>query len=108
MLPLAASGCNNASVTSTGSLHVLVLGMNSEPLTGVKVISNTQPEDQLKVTGTTQADGTVTYHDIKAGEYRFYISRFDYEQKEFDVTAAAGHATEITITLMRTAKSGAI
>jgi hypothetical protein len=78
------------------------LGEDNSPLAGAKVISNTQPEEQLKVTGITGDDGTVTYRDIKTGEYEFYISRFDYEYTEFGVTIVAGQTTNITITLTRT------
>jgi hypothetical protein len=92
---------NGCSRTGNGNLRVTVLGNNNVPLAGAKVISNTQPEGQLKVTGGTQSDGVVTYNDIKAGVYEFYISRFDYELKEFDVTVVAGRTTEITISLVR-------
>jgi uncharacterized lipoprotein NlpE involved in copper resistance len=97
----ALIGCTSR-VIGDGSLHVLVLGVNNEPLAGAKVISNTQPEGQLKVTGITQTDGTVMYNNIKAGAYEFYVSRFDYEQKEFTVTVVAGRTTEVTITLVKT------
>jgi hypothetical protein len=95
------AGCAGTP-TGNGSLRVLVLGENSVPLAGAKVVSNTQPEGQLKVTGITQADGTVTYDDIKAGDYEFYVSRFDYEQKEFKVIVPAKSTTEIAINLVRT------
>jgi hypothetical protein len=92
-----------ASCSRTGNrnLRVIVLGNNNVPLAGAKVISNTQPDGQLKVTGGTQNDGVVTYNDIKAGVYEFYISRFDYELKEFNVTVLAGCTTEIRISLVR-------
>ncbi len=86
-LGAASYGCFGPTNSSGDSnLHVTVLGAGNGPLAGVKVISNTQPEGQLKVTGSTQTDGTVTYNNIKAGDYEFYVSRFDYEQKEFTVT----------------------
>jgi hypothetical protein len=92
----------SCSRTENGNLRVMVLGNDNVPLAGAKVISNTQPDGQLKITGGTQNDGVATYNDIKAGVYEFYISRFDYELKEFDVTVVTGRTTEITITLVRT------
>ena len=94
-------GCNvNTTQTQdlTGSLHVLVLNPDSNPVNGAKVVSNTQPDGQLKVTGITSGDGTVTYNDIKPGKYEFYISS-QYPQKEFEVTIVARKTTNITITL---------
>jgi hypothetical protein len=106
-LTAVAVGCQPSHSTQTlpigtGNLHVLVLGADNGPLGGAKVISNEQPEGQLKVTGITGADGTVTYNNIKAGEYEFYVSRFDYEQKEFGVNVLSGQTTDFTITLART------
>lgn len=66
---------------------------------GAKVVSNTQPEGQLKVTGITEASGTVTFNGIKAGEYQFYITRFDYLQEEVEITVVAGQTTVITVKL---------
>lgn len=101
LLCVPAIGCVRSS-SGTGNLHVLVFSEDIGPLAGAKVISNTQPEGQMKVTGGTQSDGTVNYNNIKAGEYEFYVSRFDYEYTEFDVTVVAGRTTNITITLVRT------
>jgi hypothetical protein len=101
LLCVPAIGCARLS-SDTGNLHVLVFSEDIGPLAGAKVISNTQPEGQMKVTGGTQSDGTVNYNNIKAGEYEFYVSRFDYEQKEFVVTVVAGQTTNVTITLVRT------
>jgi uncharacterized membrane protein len=50
----------------------------------------------------TGADGSVTYNDIKAGEYDFYVSVGGYEQKNFTVDVARGKTTNITIALNRT------
>jgi hypothetical protein len=90
------TGCSSSS--GLGDLHVLVLG-DQGPLDGAKVISQTQPDGQLKVTGITQSDGTVTYRRIKTGDYTFYVSRFDYQQKEFTVSVSAGRITELTVTM---------
>ena len=101
LLCVPAIGCVRSS-SDTGNLHVLVFSEDIGPLAGAKVISNTQPEGQMKVTGGTQSDGTVSYDNIKAGEYEFYVSRFDYEQTEFAVTVVARQTTDVTITLVRT------
>ena len=101
-LGIASFGCLRPTSSSGGNLRVTVLGVGNRPLAGAKVISNTQPEGQLKVTGVTQSDGTVTYNDIKAGDYEFYVSRFDYEQKEFSITVKSEQTTDVTVTLAPT------
>jgi hypothetical protein len=101
VLGLVVAGCStNSTNTGTGSLNVLVLGTDEVPLSGAKVVSNTQPEGQLKVTGITGDNGTVTFNSIKEGEYEFYVSRFDYEQREFTMDIEPGQVKEITITLV--------
>ncbi len=89
-------GCNTNKV---GELEVFIRNTNNEPLAGAKVISNTQPDGQLKVTGLTNSEGRVFFTGIKTGNYEFYVSRFDYVQKEFDITVKAGRITSITIVL---------
>ena len=95
-------GWAGSRLSDNGNLHILVLGADNSPLDGAKVISNTQPNGQLKVTGSTQTDGTVSYSNIKPGDYEFYVSRFDYDQKGFSVTVLAGRTTDFTISLVRT------
>jgi hypothetical protein len=88
------AGCTTSKV---GELDVLVQNTKSEPLAGAKVVSNIQPDGQLKVTGMTNSEGWVFFKDIKAGDYEFYISY--YGQKEFNVTVKAGKTTSITVVM---------
>jgi hypothetical protein len=98
VLGLVVAGCStNSTNTGTGNLNVLVLSTVEIPLAGAKVVSNTQPEGQLKVTGITGDNGTVTFNSIKEGEYEFYVSRFDYVQQEFAVAIKPGQTPETTI-----------
>jgi hypothetical protein len=84
---------------TTGNLKVLVTDDAGNPLKGAKVVSDSQPEGQLKVTGLTGDDGTVTFNDIKAGNYTFYVSRFDYTNIEFPIVVAAGQTATESIKL---------
>ena len=80
-----------------GTLKVRVEGSNGV-VSGAKVVSNNQPDGQLKVTGITGADGYVIFEAIKSGDYSFYVSVAGYAQKDFTVTVASG-TRDITITL---------
>lgn len=93
------AGCAQAELGDAGSLRVQVVGFHGAPLDGAKVVSNSQPDGQLKVSGITDIDGMVKYDLVKAGTYEFYISRPDYEQTTFNVTVASGGTTDVTMML---------
>ena len=88
------AGCNTSTV---GELYVCVQNTQGEPMEGAKVVSNMQPEGQLKVTGITNSEGWVFFKDIKAGNYEFYASY--HGQEEFNVTVKAGDIIVITVFL---------
>jgi hypothetical protein len=101
VLGFTMPSCSTSSTkVDTGNLHVLVVSTDNTPLAGSKVVSNNQPEGQLKVTGITGDGGKVIFSDIKAGHYEFYVSRFDYIQQDFALTLESGYTKEITITLV--------
>jgi hypothetical protein len=79
-----------AITTNNGNLQVKVTDLTGKPLDGAKVVSEEQPDGQMKVTGITNGDGIVTFYDIKAGNYRFYLSRFDYTQTDLTTSVASG------------------
>jgi hypothetical protein len=88
--------------TGTGNLRVHLKDAGNNPLGGAKVVSEEQPAGQMKVTGMTGSDGNVTFNYIKAGKYKFYVNRFDYEQKNnIEMTVVAGQTTEITLELIK-------
>lgn len=87
------------SAISGGNLLVTVTDSSNRPLGGAKVVSEEQPAGQLKVTGLTNSSGTVTFNNIKSGNYRFYINRFDYVQDEMSVAVTAGQTAEKTVYL---------
>jgi len=96
------TGCAKTATTTangSGNLRVTVFGAYQQPLQGGKVVSDNQPDGQLKVTGLTGTDGTVWFQNIKTGNYDFYINRFDYNQTQFSVTVKAGQTTEMPVYL---------
>jgi hypothetical protein len=86
--------------TPYGTLQVLILDGNGIPVPGAKVVSDEQPEGQLKVTGGTNSEGMVTYRNLRPGTYRFYTTSIEY--KEFDVVVTVGEEVSITIKLEAT------
>jgi hypothetical protein len=93
-------GCaKTTAVSGYGTLKVTVFGVDHQPLNGAKVVSDNEPDGQLKVTGLTDASGTVRFQNIKAGNYQFYISRFDYNQTQIYAVVNNGQTTEIPVYL---------
>ena len=69
-ISILLTGCaKTTTTTGYGTLKVTVYGLDHQPLNGAKVISNSQPGGQLKVTGLTDLNGTVLFQNIKTGEY---------------------------------------
>jgi len=99
LVVLPAAGCDSGAGTSPGNLQFNIQDESENPLWGAKVVSESQPDGQLKVTGITGLNGTVIFNNIAAGEYRFYISRFDYFPTEAALTVIAGQTRVIDINL---------
>ena len=97
LLLLGATACAGG----TGDLLVYVEGPDGL-LGGAKVVSTSQPEGQLKVTGITVDSGLVTFTGIKTGRYTFSVSRFDYQPKEVSIDVRAGRPQALTVTLVKT------
>ena len=94
------TGCvKTTPAAGDGNLRVTVFGVDHKPLPGAKVVSNSQPDGQLKLTGLTDSDGIVWFQNIKTSNYDFYISRFDYNQTQFSVTINPGQTTEMPVYL---------
>ena len=78
---LSVHACSPNSGTmskSAGDLQISITDNTDNPLWGTKIVSEEQPEGQIKVTAVTGDSGVVTFNNIATGEYKFYVSRFDY------------------------------
>jgi hypothetical protein len=87
-------------LTNTGSLQFKIQDQSQNPLSGAKVVAEVQPDGQLKVSGITDTNGTITFNDIAAGEYEFSITRFDYFPARVAVTVTAGKTELVNISLI--------
>ncbi len=85
--------------TSVGSLQVYVSDSSASPLQGASVVSQVQPEGQLKVDGLTQSDGLVSFTGIKPGSYEFAVSQPGSTPKVAAVNLAPGQPVSISISL---------
>ncbi len=97
-LSVVACSPNSGTTTkSAGDLQISIVDNTNNPLRGAEIVSEEQPEGQLKVTAITGDSGVVTFNNIAAGEYIFYISRFDYFPIEIWLTVPEGQTNEMNV-----------
>jgi hypothetical protein len=90
------AGCGS----KVGNLTVSVTDSSGNPLWGAKVVSEEQPEGQLKVDGITEQEkGGVIFSGIKAGAYQFQVSRYGFAPDTVNVTVRGGRTVSITVKL---------
>jgi hypothetical protein len=93
---LLAAGCGSKS----GNLKVSVTDSSGNELWGAKVVSETQPEGQLKIDGiTSQEAGGVVFNGIKSGTYRLQVSRYGFAPETVEVTVKGGQTESVTVKL---------
>jgi protocatechuate 3,4-dioxygenase beta subunit len=81
----------------TGEIHVRVTDSDNNPLWGGKVVSDSQPDGQLKLEGLTDNNGDVVFEGIKSGDYEFYVSRFNYNETYITIVVKPGQTTNTTV-----------
>ncbi|MDD4860284.1 MAG: hypothetical protein PHR56_08830, partial [Dehalococcoidales bacterium] len=87
---------------STGSLQIIIENsFIGKFLQGAKVVSERQPDGQLKVTGITNDRGIVTFVDIKVGEYKFFVSCAEYSPLEMVINVIGGQTTSAAFNMAR-------
>jgi len=83
------------TTTPTGNLRIKVSDFGDRALQGAKIVSGTQPDGQPELSGMTDADGTITFENIKQGRYEFTASLADYIQMNIRVTVTGGRTTDV-------------
>ncbi len=85
----------------TINFQVHVKDAQNNPLSGAKVLSESQPVGQLKISGLTDNDGNVTFNNIRTGDYTIYVNRFDYNQVEIAITITSNN-NNLTVNMTKT------
>ena len=90
---LAAISCSGTSYHVNSlpptDFTVFVTDQNGTPLSEVKVMSDSQPDGQPKLTGITDNGGKVTFDNIKSGGYLLFVSHSDYDSYPVTVVASS-------------------
>jgi hypothetical protein len=105
------SGCtSSASPTPTisiptippdvGYVQIVVTDAGGNPLTGARVVSQSQPGSQLSVNGVT-SNGSVTFGPIAPGNYQFAISQASFQSTVAVVEVIGGQSIQVTIGLQK-------
>ena len=101
MLPPPQAGAE----TPAGNLQIKISGFSDMSLQGAEVVSFKQPDGQLELRGLTDADGTVTFDDIKQGGYEFTVSLADYIQMNIKLTVTGGRTADVAFHMAHTGEA---
>jgi hypothetical protein len=82
--------------TKTCNVKISVKDPSGSVLQGVDVSSTTQPSGQTKLTGSTGADGTVTFTGVTPGDYTIQVSKSPYVTGTMQATMKIGTPNEFT------------
>jgi hypothetical protein len=105
ILVMLSAACRTSSTTlppppTTGGMQLIIVDQDQHILSGAKIVSQEQPEGQLKVNGiSTNDQNGVIFSDLKPGQYVFEISRADYQGMNLSINVVAGQTFTTTITL---------
>jgi hypothetical protein len=94
------------SVQTAGTIVVTVKDKDGSAISGASVSSTTQPSGQTSLTGTTGADGVVTFSNVKPGSYTLQATKSGYAQNTGPVTIVSGETANLGITLQTTTSGG--
>ncbi len=94
------SSTSPAVIKVTG-LQVIVQDSNNQPLSGAKVVSQSQPEGQLSVNGITTENGMTTFSGIKAGNYQLLISLAGYSPTVVNISVVPDVTIAITVNISK-------
>jgi hypothetical protein len=96
-------GCGKTNTIPLGTVNfqILVKDAENNPLSGAKVVSESQPAGQLKISGLTDNNGNVTFNSIRTGDYTLYVNRFDYNQIEIAITITPTN-NNLTVNMTKT------
>ncbi len=93
----------NVCSGSKCSLGVVVTVTSGNPLSGAVVMSVSQPEGQIKLTGVTnQGSNKVFFGDIKPGSYQIQVTRIDYDPGYITALVTSGQTSTVKVVLNKT------
>jgi hypothetical protein len=105
IMAFVLSACQSttpSTTATTGGVRFTFFDADKSILSGVKIVSQKQPEGQLKVTGiTTQDPNGTTINDLKQGDYVFYFSKADYQDVSLSINIVVGQTYGLDTTLSK-------
>jgi hypothetical protein len=82
-------------------LNIYTKDAEGNPITGVTVVSTSQPSGQASLSGTTDTNGLVSFTGIQSGAYTIKCSKDGYEDKTLTLTVIAGQIKTDNATLSK-------
>ncbi len=94
------------TVPKVGDLKVTVNDSTGTPIKGVAISSDSQPNGQTTLAGTSGDDGSVVFTRVLLGNYTLQAQKSDYVSMTGKVSVTAGGANELTMTLQSQPSEG--
>ena len=96
------------AVPTTGGLKVTVRDSSGAVISGASISSSSQPNGQVALSGSSSADGTVTFSNLLPGSYTLQASKSGYVAATGAGIVTVGATGEVTITLQAQSGGGGI
>jgi len=85
-------------------MTIYVKDNEGKAVSGVSVTSTSQPEGQETLSGSTDSNGSVTFTDVRPGDYTIQASKSGYTTDTGTLNAIIEETAEVTILLEKEAK----
>jgi hypothetical protein len=89
-----------------GDLKVTAKDSFGAVISGASVLSSSQPGGQSALSGTSVADGSVTFIGLAIGDYTLQVTKSGYIPSSANGAVKAGVQTELSVTLQSQPSSG--
>jgi hypothetical protein len=86
--------------TNFGSLTIILKDNDNQLIGGAKLSSEVQPEGQMVVTAVSDTLGLLKINDVKAGQYRFSISKTNFQSTELNINIVGGQNSSVELRMM--------
>jgi hypothetical protein len=92
----------------TGGMRITVLDEQGSPLTSATIASTVTPAGQPTLQATTITNGTATFSEIAAGNYRVSASKIGYVTQLSDILVTTDSTATTTITIKKVVMLGSL
>lgn len=90
----------------TSNLKVTIKDQSGVALSGVSILSTTQPSGQSQLSGTTGSDGSIIFTGVELGSYTVQVSKTGFKSNSGTGTVSVGGSNVVNISLQAESSGG--